>query len=345
MDKESITSRSGFGFLLCLAGELFYFGANYLLRWMSEYRDVSPDWTIVIKESVTVLGVLPFILLMILRGKYHFPTGKIILMILFTGFVCEFISSRAYLWSFALLGVVLAMPLYVTFQIFGSHFFSTVMIGETMTRLKIITTCVLIPAVIILSWSKWNAVPETVSVVSSSPSVSALAAIAPLPDQHPIGGYIDHMTLLYGLVLAFLGGVGSAFYMCNMRGIMRTASQGGSNGSPVPLSLSMFLICGSGMVICAVCLLFNKGYTAFYNVPKECWAIALGSGACNLVGFFFRNLGFRYVSASKIVFISVIQVLFMTIAGILSFHETSNIYIWIGLSLTILGIILAGMSR
>ena len=159
MDKEPVTSRSSFGFLLCLTGELFYFGANYLLRWMSEYREVSPDWTITIKESVTVCAVLPFILVMAMRGKYQFPARKIILMILFTGFICEFISSRAYLWSFALLGVVLAMPLYVTFQIFGSHFFSSVMIGEKITRLKIITTCILIPAVVILSWSKWNSEP------------------------------------------------------------------------------------------------------------------------------------------------------------------------------------------
>lgn len=357
MEQETIpekgTIRPVFGLLLCLSGELFYFVANLLLRWMTEYETVSSDWTLMVKESVTTFAVLPIVIYLCVKKKYFFPAWKIIFLIFLTAFICQYFSSRAYLWAFALLGVVLAMPLHVTFQILGSNLFGAVLIKERFTRLKLITAFVLIVAVLILSISKWESHNQRTDL-ASDPAVDERSFLSEqngndLPfihsEKHLIGGNIDRATLFHGLLLTLIGGGGSALYLCIMRGVMKPKVQKDGSEKQVPLTLSMLIICGSGMVIFAICLWSNRGSAGFYQVPRECWGIALGSGLANLIGFYFRNLGFRYVSASKIVFISVIQVLFLTISGVVLFHETSNLFVWIGLGLTIFGIVLASFSR
>ncbi|MDO5581907.1 MAG: EamA family transporter [Planctomycetia bacterium] len=340
-DPEKGTIRPFYGLILCLSGEFFYFFANFLLRWMTEYEKVSTDWTLMVKESVTTFTVLPIVIFLCVKKKYYFPAWKIFALIFLSAFVCEFFSSRAFVWSFALLGVVLAMPLYVTFQILGSNLFGAVLIKERFTRLKMITAFILIVAVAILSISKWESQNPSPDPSSGSSAVISSGET----ESRIIGANIDQSTLLKGILLTVIGGAGSAFYMCIMRGVMKPKLQKDGSEKQVPLTLSMLIICGSGMLIFAFCLLKDRGICGFYQVPHECWGIALGSGLANLIGFYFRNLGFRYVSASKIVFISVIQVLFLTVSGVWLFHESSNIFIWIGLALTICGIIFAGFSR
>lgn len=380
------TARPMIGFLLCVIAELFYFGANFLIRCMTDYQEISPDWTLMIKELVTVSFTFPLILWYVVRKKYYFPGWKIIGCILIAAFVCEFISSRAFFRSYAILGVVLAMPLYVTFQILTSNLFATTLIGEKISRLKILTTLVLIAAVMFLAWSKWH--PTTLDVSDSKPVVKSLASasletgtsssLLPLnvsgaaeassnmiskttlettletvsgasldaeqTDSRQtagiIGGDVTPRRLAFGLLITLIAGGGSALYMCIMRGVMRTGGD-----KQVPLTLSMFMITGSGMVIAAICLFCEHGITAFYRVPAQCWLLTLGAGTANLIGFYFRNLGFRYVSASKIVFVSVLQVLLLTLVGISYFGEQSNNWIWYGLALTILGIVMAGFTK
>ncbi len=383
-------ARPLIGFLLCVIAETFYFFANFLIRCMTDYQEISPDWTLMVKELVTVSFILPIILWYVIRKKYYFPGWKIIGCILIAAFICEFVSSRAFFRSYAILGVVLAMPLYVTFQILGSNFFATTLIGEKITKLKIATTLILIAAVMFLAWSKWNPnmltetnQPTETKTDANNPIELNIKAEKSNPvelnnlnmpkgqvridepaefdtqtnlkqtelskrsamnnrgeAEEQIGGEVTPGRLAWGLLITLIAGGGSALYMCIMRGVMRTGGE-----KQVPLTLSMFMITGSGMVIGAICLYFQRGFSSFYQVPPQCWYLTLGAGAANLIGFYFRNLGFRYVSASKIVFVSVLQVLLLTLVGISYFGEQSNSLIWYGLLLTILGIVMAGFTK
>ncbi|MDO5554419.1 MAG: DMT family transporter [Planctomycetia bacterium] len=320
-------SPAFFGFLCSVLAELLYSGSYFFLRALTN-EQVSSDWTLMIKESVTVAFSLPLILWLIVRGKFILPSRNVILTILFGALCVQLLGARFHLWSFAVIGMVLTMPFVQTFQILATSVLGTAVLRERMNLLKIVTMLVLILAVFLLAASQL--VPNDRAGVEAG----ALSNL-----QNAVSG----SRIGLGILMTLLTGLGYAAFILILRVVLkenRTRDEQGRERVSTPLV--MFLVCAVGVVVGGSGLFLARGLDGFRNISHTCLGYALASGVLNYFAFYLRNIGIRYISASVVSFVSIIQILTLTVVGIFVYHETANALVWAGLSLSMLGVILTG---
>ncbi|MBQ7028703.1 MAG: hypothetical protein IJN32_00535, partial [Thermoguttaceae bacterium] len=87
-------SDEAIGFASALISAPCYSASLFCMRGLTEYSDVSSDWSLVVKEMTTVICVAPFIAIQWLRGRYRFPTAAVVALLLGAGFMCQFVGAR-----------------------------------------------------------------------------------------------------------------------------------------------------------------------------------------------------------------------------------------------------------
>lgn len=298
------------GFNYCLASSLCYTLTFFLVRYLTER--VNPDWILCIRESVGVLAALPVILFLAIRRKFAWPPLKVIAAILLAGFFCEFLGARLRIWSYAVLGLVLANPLIQISTILETLLLGAILLRERVSLKKIVVFVVLTAAITTIAFSN--------------------TGMKPLLKDSFLTSHIG-----WGIALALLTGLGHTLFYLIMRKISKKES---ANAAAVPISLSLLLICLVGAVTGGGFFLAKEGVGAFAAIPVNCWVLVLVAGVGVTAGFIFLNLGLRYASAAKVTMIAVSQLVLLTLLGRFVLHEPTNILVWLGLSLACVGILL-----
>ena len=299
------------GFWYCLGSSLCYTLAFFLVRCLAER--VNPDWILCVRESVGVLAAVPVILFLAIRRKFSWPPLKVIAALLIAGFFCEFLGARMRIWSYAVLGLVLANPLIQISTILETLLLGAIFLHEKVSLKKAVAFAVLTAAIAFIAFSH--------------------TGMKPLLKDSFLSAHVG-----WGVALALLTGLGHTLFYLIMRKISK---KGKADVRPeVPLSLSLFLICLVGAVTGGGFFFAGEGRDAFTAVPADCWALALASGICVTVAFLLLNLGLRYASASKVTMIAVSQLVLLTLLGRFVLHEPTNILVWLGLCLACVGILL-----
>ncbi len=299
------------GSCYCLASSLCYTLTFFLVRCLA--GRANPDWTLCVKESVTVLTTLPIILALTMRRRLSWPRPATVAWVLAAGFFCEFIGARFRIWSYAVLGLVLANPLIQISTILETLLLGAVFLKEKISSKKWAAFFLLTTAIIIISMSR--------------------TGMKPLLSDSFLASHVG-----WGIALALLTGLGHTLFYVMMRKVSRR--QRGDDPAPVPLVLSMFLICLVGALTGGGFFLAKEGAHAFAAQPAPCWLLGLGSGVSGMAAFLFLNLGLRYASASKVTMIAVSQLVLLTLLGRFALHEPTNGFVWFGLILACAGILL-----
>ncbi len=316
--KDSGAAVKRLGFFYCFAADLLYSLSFFFVRCLTDHHELSSDWTLFIKESVTVLIVGPIIVFLTLRRKYRFPGWKTFGWLLLAGFFCEFFGARLNLWAYAMLGLVLAIPLIQTFMLLETLLLGSILLREKITPAKCGVAFLLIAAVFLLALGR----SETVPVIQENIFSSGKG---------------------WGVLVTLIAGTGYALFYIILRKVLR--KKRGSDGSEikVPLSLLMMTVCSVGVVVAGTCLLWNRGASAFLSPSPQCWALALSAGLVNCFAFYLKSIGIKYATASKVALIAVVQIVCLSMLGVLFFHEQANAFVWSGLALTCAGIVSARM--
>ena len=272
---------------------------------------ISPDWTLYVKESITVIATLPIILVLAIRRKYPWPPLATIGLILVAGFFCEFLGARLRIWSYAVLGLVLANPIIQISTILETMLLGAVFLRESISPKKWLAFGILTAAIILIA--------------------SSHTGMIPLIEDSFLTSHVG-----WGIALALLTGLGhTLFYV-----IMRKVSKNEGKRDTVPLTLSMFLVCLIGVLTGAGFLMAEEGPRSLITAPSYCWMLGTGAGITGMAAFLFLNLGLRYASASKVTMIAVSQLVLLTLLGRFALNEPTNSFVWVGLVLACLGIVL-----
>lgn len=307
-DSDALRRR---GFWYCLGSSLCYTLTFFLVRCLAER--VNPDWILFVRESVGVLAPLPVILVLAIRRKFPWPPLKVIAALLVAGFFCEFIGARMRIWSYAVLGLVLANPLIQISTILETLLLGAIFLHEKVSLKKTIAFAVLTAAITFIAFSHTGMKP-----LLKDSFLSASAG--------------------WGIALALLTGLGHTLFYLIMRKISKRDD---ADVRPaVPLSLSLFLICLVGAITGGGFFFAGEGREALSAIPINCWILALASGISVTVAFLFLNMGLRYASAAKVTMIAVSQLVLLTLLGRFVLHEPTNIVVWLGLGLACVGIML-----
>ena len=299
------------GFFYCLGSSLCYTLTFFLVRCLA--GRINPDWILCVRESVGVLVALPVILILMIRRKFPWPPVKMTAALLVAGFFCEFLGARMRIWSYAVLGLVLANPLIQISTILETLLLGTVFLREKVSWKKCAVFVILTAAILTIALSR--------------------SRMEPLLKDSFLTSHIG-----WGIGLALLTGLGHTLFYVIMRKISKKERP--SDPPAVPLVLSMFLICLVGAVTGGGFFLAKEGAAAFWTVPGSCWGLAFAAGVSVSVAFLLLNLGLRYASASKVTMIAVSQLVLLTLLGRFVLHEPMDSLVWLGLTLACIGILL-----
>ncbi|MCF0202286.1 MAG: hypothetical protein HUK08_02880 [Bacteroidaceae bacterium] len=340
--KKGISEETR-GFIYAIVSSLCYTVSLSMLRGLTNYPDVSSDWSIAIKELTTVAFTLPFIVIQSLRGRYRFPCLKAIFLLILSGVVCQALGARYHLFAYAALGLALTTPLLQAVQMIMTSLVGAVWLKERVTKVKIATLALLIFAVWLLSGGS-----------------STLEAT--------IAG--KELRLGFGLFCVVLASLGYTWELSILRRLLRVAKTtrqeeeaAGIKNEFLPTSLGMIAVTGVGAIICGAALAMQNGLTGLDAIlsgmkvvaedgsvtwtapPTTCWILVLIAGVANMTGFYFQIEGLRRLFVLKQTMLANAQAIALTLTGFVFYHETCTWTIGLGVVLVAVGVAVAGLDR
>ncbi len=311
------------GFVMALTSALFYTASLSLVRRMSDFPEVSADWTITIKELVTVSFAALVIIVQSLRGRYRFPSRGVFLTLVVAGVFCELVGARSHLWAYAAIGLTLTTPMVQATQLIMSSILGATWLKERVTPVKALALVILIVAVFLLSFGSSNFEGE-------------------------IAG--SQLRLGFGAICVFLTALGYSAQLSLMRRVLRKRTPDGAEssterGAYAATTMVMITVCGVGMLICGSIFTAQHGCSAWLEPPAQCWRIVILAGLANMFGFIFQIESLRRLFVLKQTMIANAQTIALAALGVFCFHEPFTEMIGIGVALVAVGVALAGLAK
>jgi len=312
-DAQEVAARRNLrvGVLFCLTATILYSLCNVCFKEMNALG-MDNRWMIFIKELFTIGCVTPFIVYWTIRRRYHWPALKWVLGVLIGGFFCQYIGARLHLWAIGTIGLVVSIPLIQAANMTGAAGIGRAFLGERIGPHCRIAMVAMLLAMCFLLFGPSQPVGEE------------------------SGRLLTGKSLLIGGIWALVAGVSYSVHIVLLRKV--------SMSCQMPISFIAVLVTGIGAVIFGFEFLRDHGYqlaAIWENVPPRAWVLILLTGLMNMVGFLFQITGVRYTVVARAQMIAVAQIVIGTLFGVFFYREMTNIMIWLGLALTVLGIYFA----
>lgn len=327
-----------------------------------------PSWTLGVKESICFLAILPWAVFRLLQGRYRLQSKQLVLVIIFSAIICQVVGAQAHLSAYALVGLVIAVPVIQSGQLVGTATFGHFLLQDYVSRRKLIAIGLLLVALCLLCLARvlpqfWESATEL--------AAENARIIDETGSQHPY---------LFGGICAILAGAAYSFHASLVRYTMKrhwrenyrtwqalsvydwighnfstdipapsnstvvdssTSAKKQKIYSPFPITLAMVLINGVGAIFFDGVVFVQRGLPGFYDVPPEWWFWIAIASLTNLIGFFFYVQGLLMTSAAKLSLLSASQIVVLTVLGVLWFNEPMNFMIGIGVAFAVLGVFLS----
>ena len=326
LEKKSLVSDTAFGTFLCILADTLFATMYFFMTALTAH---APNpWTQCFKEGVAAAVAIPIFLFFWKRGKCSPPPLRIFLLLLVAAFFCQFVGVRAHIATVGTIGIVLGLPLIRMFTILVTVFIGAVFLREHLTKLKSVAIATLLVAIVVLIFSK------------SEGGLGLVTADSALT----IFGFPIGTIVLIGLGFALTTGMGYALQTNLLRFVLRKAASESKNAEPVPLMFVVSVVCGFGSLCGAAFLLRDHGLRGFIDVDPVCWQYVICAGVLTTFAFYFKNLAYRYATVAKVATFSVLQIVIGTALGIIFLSEPTNVLLWAGLALCMLGIVLAART-
>ena len=327
------------GTALIFLSTSFYSASNVALRMLTE-RGIDIDWFLCFKEVVGVTVLLPWVLFRLFQGRYRWVSKSLLFYIVIAAVFCQLIGARLHMLGFAVLGLVIAVPIVQSSMMLGSAYLGRYFLGDPLSRRRKIAMAILIAAVVLLSIGK-----ELTALASDKPETSVGLFL-----QVAAGTVVAGIA--YSIYVVMLRHAGRRFWQTDDSAWAAfsfsqwVGSDFPNNSpkrlySPMPVTLMMLVVLCVGVVTFGSCLYLRKGLEGFTNVPPIAWQLIPITGLCNMIGFFFQLHGLRLTSAVQASLIAVSQILVLSLIGMIFFDEPTNTLVWIGLTLTAYGVVLS----
>lgn len=306
------------GFCGALASAIFYTISLSSMRGLTNY-DVSPLWSLGVKELVSVCCVTPVIVVMALRGKYRFRWGAFWALVA-AGASCEIVGSIPHLWAYAAIGLALATPLILAAQLISSSVVGAVWLKERVTKSKVVALILLVVAVFLLG--------------GNDPGEA-------------IAGKETRLGL--GLFFCLCTSIGYSGQLAIMRRVLRDDQDEEKTKNPdwirTPTTLVMVTVTGVGVVVCGILLTVQEGPGVWLEPPIECWRIVVTAGIANMIGFYLQIESLRRLYVLKQTLIASAQAAALCLVGVTLFGEPFGILTGVGVALVLAGVIVSGFSK
>ncbi len=276
-----------------------------------------PSWAVCVKESITVLVIGPCLIYRAVRGLRVFPPLKILFILILAGLVDQLLGNLAWQYAVGIVGLAVTVPAAFGVMITGSAIFGRFMLGERVTPRSMVAIGLLLVSLILLSMG-----------AESAGEVMAKSSHASIADPGPASA-----SLLVAEAVVVAGVAGAAFALLSIavRHTMNADTQ---------QSTLMFIITGIGVITLGPISIHRLGLEGLMSTTGEQLAWMVAAGFFNLLGFIGFTKGLHLTTVVRANVLSASQVAMAAVAGILVFQESPNLWLLLGVGLTLSGIFL-----
>jgi drug/metabolite transporter (DMT)-like permease len=276
-----------------------------------------PSWGVCVKESVTVFVVGPLLIYRAVRGLGVFPPVKILFILILAGLADQLLGNLGWQWSMGIVGLAVTVPAAFGVMIAGSAVSGRYLLGERVTPRSTWAIGLLLFSLVLLSLG-----------AESAGEMMAKSSHASIADPGQASN-----TLLVGEAVLVAGLAGAAYALLSIaiRHTMNSATQ---------QSTLMFIITGMGVITLGPISIHRQGLDGLLATPREQIAWMVAAGFFNLLGFMGITKGLQLTTVVHANVLNASQVAMAAVAGILIFQESPNLWLLLGVALTLLGIFL-----
>lgn len=297
----------GLGF--CVASALGYTIANVLLRSLSTNADHL--LTIFVKESVAVVLLGPVILVLMLKGRFEWPSRRCTWLLVFAGIITQIGGNIPVLWSFSVVGMSIAVPIYIGMNLVGSALLGRIVLKEPVCIRTLCAIALLTVSVVLLNLGG-----------SKAPDLNEIS----------LGKQI------LGASAAVLGGFCFAILAVSIRYALLTSETSKTS----TFWVVVLMIPAAGTYVFGPTIFFQSGFEVFLAVSPTHLGKMLAAGLVNFVAFIMLSKGLQMVPVVLVNITSTTQVAMGTLLGILIFHESLSVWLIAGLLTAMSGVMLIG---
>ncbi len=312
----SNTARPAQSFLgvgFCASAAILYASANLGLRWLAV--DANPILSICVKESVSLVVVGPWLLWLLLRGQRVFPGRQAVGRLCLVGLSTQLIGNVPMLWALGIVGLAIGIPVMIGVNLVASALLGLVLLGERVSLRSAAALGLLIVAVILLSLGAGQ--------TNQSIANATGARCGPL---------------WVGLAVAACCTSGCAFALLSIT-IRSTVTQAASP------SVVVFLITGMALLSLGPLSLWQLGVDGLLRTRPVDLQVMLLTGALNLAAFASLTKGLQRTSVVYANVLTASQTALAAVSGMLIFHEPPNSAMLLGVTLTVVGVVLVDHSH
>jgi drug/metabolite transporter (DMT)-like permease len=304
------------------------------------------------------------------------------LWLLAGGFICEFVGARLQLYAYVTIGILIAAPLIQGASMSGNALLGRYWLGDRLSIWKKVAIAILLPAVVVTLVGKELTVNSAQNVTTDSTTniTTNVESNTTTNITANVTSDVDgNNNSFYSYLLAGIGSVVAGFAYALHMVIVRYAGHKywddnrysawqsmrfrhwighdkpsrnksrnrGDSGfyAPFPVTLIMAIILFVGILAFGGCLLEREGIAGLWDEPTDCWYLVVATGLCNVIGFFFQVQGLRMTAAAQVSIVATGQFVFLALFGMFVFNEQSNLVIWLGVALVVIGVLISAKQE
>jgi drug/metabolite transporter (DMT)-like permease len=141
------------GTVFIFLSTFFYGVSNATIRLLTGY-EVDFDWILFYKELLGFLILLPWVIFRLFQGRFSRISRRLIIYVVIAAVICEFIGAHLQVLGYAVIGLVITVPLIQSSTLIGVALLGRYFFGEDISVRRWYAIGVLIVSVFALSVGK-----------------------------------------------------------------------------------------------------------------------------------------------------------------------------------------------
>ena len=300
-----------FGALCGLCSAVGYTAANICLRAVSHY---DPVWVSAVKAFPTIILFGPWWFVAWRKGECQYPGMRVIMVLVITALIGQLLGNVVFQWSLGVVGIALVVPLTLGAMIVSGAVMGRVFLREAVTVRMALSSLVLIGAICVLSLGAGSASENIVGV----------------------GGEVPVMLVVMGVGAACLAGVSYS-----LLGVVIRHSVTGK----MHIAMSLVVVTLVGAVSLGPFAFWRVGWTGMTATPLSAFSIMLLAGFFNAVAFLALTKSLQLIPVVYVNALNATQATMAALAGVLLFKEALSVTLWMGVGLTVVGLLMMQQRR
>jgi len=297
------------GATYCIVSAITYSISNISLRQLSQL-DCDPMWVVFNKELFTVITIGVWLVWEACHGRKTLPSGRNLLWLIVVGLLVELVGNVALQWALGVVGLAVSIP-----ASFGTSMTGGAILGAVFLREKVSLRSMAAMATL------WIAL-VFLGIAAEGSGADGLGSAAAVRVLLGVGA-----ACLAGTIFGLLG--------------VTTCHLVRQNMSPMVI---VFWVTLMAVFTLGPLSFARLGTRCVFDTSWDAYAWMVVTGLFNLIGFVALGKGYARTTLVHANVLNAGQVAMAAVAGIVLFRESPNLWLVLGVCLTIVGIFGAGNS-